>query len=237
VGRAVSPERPAALSRAGARPAATRRLGVLGGTFDPVHVGHVAVARAARDELGLDQVLLVPAGMPPHKIGVPMAPAADRLAMVELAVDGEDRLRASRVEIDRQGPSWTVDTVTGLLEAARAAGRDDELTLILSADAFAGLPAWHEPEHLLRLARVAVAPRPGTGAPSLDALPAELRAVAAGITILRGPNLDISATEIRRRVAAGLPIDGLVAPRVAAYIEAHHLYRQPDQPPNREDAT
>jgi nicotinate-nucleotide adenylyltransferase len=213
---------------------ATGRVGVLGGTFDPIHVGHVAVAQAARRELGLHEVLVIPAGTPPHKIGVAMAPARDRLAMVELATAGEEGLRPSRIEIDRPGPSWTIDTVTGLLEAARTAGRELELTLILSADAFAGLPAWHEPERLVRLARIAVAPRPGTAAPSIDALPPALRSVAAGIDILGGPNLDVSATEIRRRVAADQSIEGLVAPAVARYIEVHHLYRQPA---TSEDAT
>ncbi|HET9346408.1 MAG TPA: nicotinate-nucleotide adenylyltransferase [Candidatus Limnocylindrales bacterium] len=215
----------------GARPAPastrTTQLGVLGGTFDPIHVGHVAVARAARRELGLDEVLLVPAASPPHKVGVPTAPADDRLAMVELAVANEPGLVASRIELDRPGPSWTVDTLTALLADARAAGRDVALTLILSADAFAGLATWHEPARLLRLARVAVAPRPGHPSPSLHLLPDTLRDLAGDTVFLAGPNLDISATDIRRRVAAGLPVDGLVAPAVARYIEAHHLYRQP----------
>jgi nicotinate-nucleotide adenylyltransferase len=203
------------------------RVGMLGGTFDPIHVAHVAVAHAARRELDLDEVLVIPAGRPPHKLGIAMAPAADRLAMVELALTREEGLRASRIEIDRAGPSWTIDTVIALHEAATAEGRDLDLTMILSADAFAALPSWHEPERLLRLVRVAVAPRPGTAAPSLDALPPDLLDAAVGVTILRGPNLDVSATDIRRRVAAGLSIDGLVAPAVAAYIEEHHLYRQP----------
>jgi len=204
------------------------QLGVLGGTFDPIHAGHVAVARAARRELGLDNVLVVPAATPPHKVGLAMAPAADRLAMVELAVASEYGLVASRIEIDRPGPSWTVDTLTALLDDARAAGRDVALTLVLSADAFARLPDWHDTERILGLARIAVAPRPGHAPPSLDALPAHLRALAGGTVILTGPNVDVSATDIRRRVAAGLPIDGLVAPAVARYIEVHHLYRQPN---------
>jgi nicotinate-nucleotide adenylyltransferase len=154
--------------------------------------------------------------------------------MVELALAEEEGLRASRIEIDRDGPSWTIDTVTALHASARDEGRELDLTVILSADAFAGLPAWHEPERLLRLVRVAVAPRPGTAAPSVESLPADLRDAALGVTILRGPNLDVSATEIRRRVAAGLPIDGLVAPAVGRYIEEHHLYRQPS---TSEDAT
>jgi nicotinate-nucleotide adenylyltransferase len=215
-------------------PVRVARIGVLGGTFDPIHVGHVAVAQAARRELGLDVVLVIPAARPPHKVGVPMAPAADRLAMVELAVAGEVGLSASRIEIDRAGPSWTIDTLAGIAEAARLAGHDAELTLILSADAFAGLPAWHEPDRLLQAARIAVAPRPGHAPPSLDALPPDLRALATATVFLAGPNMDVSATEIRRRVAAGLSIEGLVAPPVARYIEEHHLYRQPS---DNEDTT
>ena len=215
---------------AGAEAAArgVAQVGVLGGTFDPIHVGHVAVAHAARLELGLDEVLVIPAASPPHKMGLAMAPASDRLAMVELAVAGEDGLVASRIELDRPGPSWTVDTLTQLLDDAGASGRDIALTLILSADAFAGLPDWHDTERILGLARIAVAPRPGHAPPSLDRLPSNLRALAAGTAILAGPNVDVSATDIRRRVAAGLPIDGLVAPEVARYIEVHHLYRQPN---------
>ena len=210
-------------------PATTAQIGVLGGTFDPIHVGHVAVAHAARRELGLDEVLVIPAAHPPHKPGVPMAPAEDRLAMVELAVADEPGLVASRIELDRSGPSWTVDTLEALHDdaGARPDERDVALTLILSADAFAGLPTWHEPERLLRLARVAVAPRPGHARPSFEDLPSHLRELAAATVFLAGPNIDVSATDIRRRVAAGHPIDGLVAPAVARYIEAHHLYRQP----------
>jgi nicotinate-nucleotide adenylyltransferase len=216
-----------AMGAAAPAPSEVARIGVLGGTFDPIHVGHVAVAHAARRELGLDEVLVIPAAIPPHKIGVAMAPAADRLAMVELAVAGEPGLVASRIELDRPGRSWTVDTLDALLDEARTAGRNVELTLILSADAFAGLPTWQEPTRLLRQARVAVAPRPGHARPAIEALPPDLRALAAATAFLNGPNIDISATDIRRRVAAGLSIDGLVAPEVARYIEAHHLYRQP----------
>ena len=185
-------------------------------------------------ELGLDEVLLVPAARPPHKPDAETAPAADRFAMVELAVAGEDGLSASRIEIDRAGPSWTADTLAELSRRAEAAGRDVELTLILSADAFAGLPSWHEPERVLSAALIAVAPRPGHAPPSVDALPATLRGVARGITILAGPNVDVAATEIRGRVAAGQSIEGLVAPAVARYIKEHHLYRQH---PDIEDAT
>lgn len=229
-----------AAARDGAGATGIARVGLLGGTFDPVHVGHLEVARAARRELSLDEVLVVPAGRPPHKLGVELAPAADRLAMVELAVAGEEGLVASPIEIGRAGPSWTVDTLVALQDEAEAVGRRVELTLILSADAFAGLATWHEPQRIVRMAQIAVSPRPGHALPMPDALPPELRAAARGIVILRGPNIDVSATDIRRRVAEGLPIDGLVPPAVARYIEEHDLYRQPSptpSPPAVEDAT
>src|SRR4029079_6535145 len=141
---------------------------------DPIHVAHVAVAQAARRELDLDEVVVIPAGQTPHKLGVEMAPAADRLRMVELALAKEKGLVSSRIEIDRAGPSWTIDTAMALHEAARAEGLDLDLTMILSADPFGSLPAWHERERLLRMVRVAVAPRPGTAAPSLESLPSAL---------------------------------------------------------------
>jgi nicotinate-nucleotide adenylyltransferase len=222
------------------QPTTVARIGVLGGTFDPVHVGHIELARAARRELGLDRVLVIPAARPPHKLGVELAPAADRLAMVELAVAGEEGLIASPIEVGRSGPSWTIDTLMALRDEAEAVGQPAQLTLILSADAFAGLPTWHEPERIVRMARIAVAPRPGHPPPAPDALPPDLRAAASEITILDGPNVDVSATDIRRRVADGLSIDGLVPAAVARYIEEHHLYQHPAPTPSEpanEEAT
>jgi len=212
----------------------TATVGMLGGTFDPIHVGHLALARSAQEQLGLDLVLVVPAGRPPHKRDQRIAPAADRLAMVELAVAGEPGLDVSRIEIDRPGPSFTIDTAEALLSEGAAAGRPIELTIILSAESFADLPTWHEPDRLLRLARIAVAPRPGHPAPTPDRLDPRLSAYADRIDVLDGPHLDVSATDIRGRVAAGQSIAGLVPPPVAAYIEAHHLYHAPS---HRKDPT
>jgi nicotinate-nucleotide adenylyltransferase len=199
---------------------------MLGGTFDPIHRGHLALAHAARTELGLDEIVFVPAGIPPHKIGRRISPSADRLAMVELAIAGEPGFTVSRVEIDRPGPSFTADTVEGMLEAA-AADRPIEITVILSVDAFADLPTWRDPGRLVALARLAVAPRPGHASPDMAALGARVPGLAGRVSVLAGPNLDVSASDIRGRVGRGEPIGDLVPPAVAAYIQAHHLYREP----------
>jgi len=212
---------------------AVATVGMLGGTFDPIHFGHLSLARSARQQLGLERILVVPAGRPPHKQGLPITPAEHRLAMVELAIAGEPGLAVSRIEIDRAGPSFTIDTATALIAAAASAGDPIELTIILSAETFADLPTWHEPDRLLRIARIAVAPRAGHPAPSADWLDARLPGFADRVDVLDGPHLDVSASDIRDRVAAGRAIAGLVPPPVAAYIEAHDLYRNP----HRKDST
>jgi nicotinate-nucleotide adenylyltransferase len=206
---------------------ATRLVGILGGTFDPIHLGHLALARAAQAALGLDEIVFVPAGLPPHKIGSRIAPADDRLAMVGLAIEGEPRWSVSRMEIDRPGPSYTIDTVESMLREAAGSGRPIELTVILSVESFADLPTWHDPARLLGLARVAVAPRAGHPAPTADWLRERLSGLGGRIAVLDGPQLEVSASDIRARVASGRPITPLVPPPVAQYIRAHHLYQQP----------
>lgn len=219
--------------RHGARPAPARSIGILGGTFDPIHVGHLALARAARRALDLDEVVLVPAARPPHKPGRPVADARDRLAMVELAVADEPGLSVSRLELDRAGPSYTVDTVAAVLAAAARAGRRTEVTVILSAESFAGLPTWHEPDRLLELARVAVAPRAGHPAPTRAWLRRRAGDRSARVVAIEAALPDVSASDIRRRVAAGRSIAGLVPPAVAAWIDDHGLYREPDSRKDR----
>lgn len=202
-------------------------IGILGGTFDPIHLGHLALARAARSSLGLDEILFVPASRPPHKLGRPISPASDRLAMVDLAVEGEPATAVSRIEIDRSGPSYTVDTVEALLDEAARADRPIELTVILSAESFADLPDWHAADRLVELGMIAVAPRPGHPLPDPTALADRLPGLIGRLAVIHGTLPDISASKIRALVAAGRPIDHLVPPRVAAYIEEHHLYREP----------
>jgi nicotinate-nucleotide adenylyltransferase len=203
-------------------------LGVFGGTFDPIHFAHLAVAQEAADVLGLERVLFVPAGRPPHKPDRRITDGEHRLAMVELAIGGNDRFAVDRLELDRAGPSYTVDT----LEALRVRpGGTDDLTLILSSEAFLELPSWHEPERLLELARIAVAPREGY--PSAD--PAFVRARFPGglgrhvdrVVFLDGPRWRLSASDLRQRAAAGRSLRYLVPDAVVAYIDDHALYRTP----------
>jgi nicotinate-nucleotide adenylyltransferase len=213
------------VSATGIRPGS---IGVVGGTFDPFHLGHLALARAARDELGLERVLLVPAAQPPHKPGRHVSPGPARLEMVEAGIAGEPRLETSTIELDRAGPSYTVDTLSDLAARERAAGRDPDLVLVLSAESFAGFRSWRDPDRILELARVAVAPRHGTPPPDAEALGRIAGDHTGRVLAIPGPDVDVSASAIRRRVALGEPIDGLVPPGVAAVIERDGLYRDPD---------
>jgi nicotinate-nucleotide adenylyltransferase len=191
----------------------------MGGTFDPIHVGHLAVAEEAREVLGLDRILFVPAGRPPHKKAVNVTAVEHRVAMVELAIADNRAFELSRVEIDRPGPSYTVDT----LEELATAG--DQLTVILSAETFTELPTWHEPDRLFEAARVAVAPRWGYPAPDPEWLAAAFPGREARVSYLEGPRLGVSSTALRARIAAGRSVRYLVPAPVAAYIDSHRLYR------------
>ena len=198
--------------------AGPRNIGVMGGTFDPVHLGHLAVAEEAREVLGLERILFVPAGQPPHKPAVEISPVEHRVAMVELAIADNPAFELSRIEVDRAGPSYTVDTVEAL-------ARDADVTLILSAETFAELPTWHEPERLFEAGHLAVVPREGYPAPD----PAWLAATFPGredrVIYLDAPHLGVSSTAIRDKVAAGRSIRYLVPTTVGAYITANNLYR------------
>lgn len=200
-------------------------VGIMGGTFDPVHIGHLAAAEEARDALGLERILFVPAGIPPHKRARPITDAAHRVAMLELAIATNDAFKLSRVELDRPGPSYTLDTVEQLAAESRRAGRDPDLTVILSAESFRGLPTWHQPERLLALARIAVVPRGGFPPPGRAWLKQHFPGCEARVTFLDAPHLRLSATEIRDRVAAARSIRYLVPDAVIAYIEDHGLYQ------------
>jgi nicotinate-nucleotide adenylyltransferase len=197
-------------------------VAILGGTFDPIHIGHLAAAEEARERLGLERVIFVPAGMPPHKRDDVVTGAEHRLEMVRLAIEGNDAFEASRVEIDRRGPSYTVDTVDQL---SRTRAGDVPLTVILSAESFRGLPSWHEPERLLTAARIAIVPRGGLAAPGRRWVEEHFPGLAAQIVALDAPRLRLSATEIRARIAAGRSIRYLVPEAVIRYIEDHALYR------------
>jgi len=189
-----------------------RRVGLLGGTFDPVHSAHVALAHAALDGLGLDEVRWIPAGRPWQKGRI--SPAVHREAMVRLAIEGEPRFTLDRLEIEREGASYTLDTVRVLQQREP----DTAWFLIIGQDQYAGLHTWGNWQELLARVTLAVANRPGVAAAvHPDVLACPHRAVPL-------PMLDISSTDIRARVAAGQAISGLVPPGVARYIETHRLY-------------
>jgi nicotinate-nucleotide adenylyltransferase len=223
-------ERPVAVGALEPRvvPPVAGRWGILGGTFDPIHHGHLAIAEAAREALGLERVLFVPARQPPHRPNAPGASAEDRAAMVSLAIRGAPGFTLSRLELDRAGPSYTVDTLTALAALQAAAGTPPDLWFILSAEAFAEFPSWHEAERVLALCRLVVLPREGHPPPDLPALVARLPALAGRVTLLDGPWIRLSASDVRGRAAAGLSVRYLVPDAVAAYIADHRLYRVAD---------
>lgn len=207
-------------------------IGVFGGTFDPIHYAHLALAEEAAQTLGLERVLFVPAARPPHKPDQAITPGEDRLAMVELAIAGNPRFAVDRQELDRDGPSYTVDTLLALRDgkggsahpADRSPGQGPELTLILSSEAFVDFPNWHEPRRILELARVAVAPREGY--PDAKAVVDQRFPDLAGrVVFLDSPRMRLSASELRERAAAGRSLRYLVPDAVAVYIDDHALYR------------
>ena len=188
------------------------RLGILGGTFDPVHCGHLLLARHVLEALRLDRVLFVPAAEPPHKSEVP-TPPEHRWRMVCAAVEGHDRLEASDLELRRPGVSYTVDTLRRL----RRERAEDEIFLIIGADNVPELESWHDPEGILALATVIAGSR-------VDAEALPDGAFSDRVERVDTPVFDISSTEIRRRVRAGLPVSCLVPDRVERYIAGHGLY-------------
>ncbi len=192
---------------------AMERVGVFGGTFDPVHVGHVVAAVWARAALALDRVLVVVANEPWQKSGRAVTPAEDRLAMVAAAVEGRDGLEASRIEIDRGGPSYTAETLQAV--AAPAGGRS-ELFLIVGADVASELRTWERPEVVRRLATVAVVDRPGAGDVALGP--------GWRVEHVEIPLLAVSGSALRERAEAGLPLDGLVPDAAIRVIRERGLY-------------
>jgi nicotinate-nucleotide adenylyltransferase len=192
-----------------------KRIGLFGGTFDPPHVAHVALANAALASLALDAVRWVPAGQPWQKTRV-ITPAAHRAAMVALAIADESRFLLDRTEIDRAGPSVTLDTVRAL----QAAEPQAQWTLLIGADQYAALHTWKGWQELLSRVVLAVANRPGA------ALPVHADVLRHPHRVVPLPMLDVASSDIRARVAQGQPIDGLVPPEVARYIEHHALYRE-----------
>jgi len=230
----VSAETPArSASRPTSDPAArreetgrARRIGVLGGTFDPPHVGHLWLATLAADELDLDRVLLMPSARPPHKGARRVSNAADRVLMTRLAISADPLLEVSLIEMERPGPSYTVDTVA---ELQATYGAQVQLVLIMAADQLAAIDTWREPDRLLDLAEWAVGPRPGTPLPERRSLVERFGAAARRIHLLSGPSLDVSSSAIRRRVASGRSIRYLVPRAVEEFVGDRGLYRRSER--------
>jgi nicotinate-nucleotide adenylyltransferase len=194
-------------------------VGILGGTFNPPHIGHLICAQEALIRLQLDTVVWVPAGVPPHReVEDDPGPEA-RFEMCELAVSSDERFALSRVELEREGPSYTVDT----LRAMRSSAPDDELFLILGGDQAASLRSWHEPEEVLKLATIAVAERTGWPRPAIGVRLSGLRG-AERLVFFEMPRVDVSSSMVRRRAREGKPIRYLVTDKVANYIGAQSLY-------------
>lgn len=208
--------------------------GVLGGTFDPIHNGHLAAAEAAQRALALDTILVIPSRIAPHRADPTGARADDRFAMVQLAVAGRAGWSASRVELDREGPSYTFDTLAEL-HARRGAGASWQFFFITGTDAFAEIATWSRYPAVLDLAHFVVVSRPGFTLDSLQNRVPDLadrmttpdhftRSAKTRIILLAAPTPDISSTDIRRRVRGHESIAGLVPDTVAGYIQSHRLY-------------
>jgi nicotinate-nucleotide adenylyltransferase len=199
-----------------------QRVGLLGGTFDPPHVGHLWLATLAADALGLERVLFMPAAQPPHKLGARVSPVADRLALTRAAIAADEAFELCEIEVERPGPSYTVDSVSELL----AANPGWHLHLLMAADSLSQVGTWREPDRLLAMVEWAVGPRPGSQLPPIEELERRFGAAASRIHLLEGPSLDVSASEIRRRVAAGRAIRYLVPVAVERLITERGMYRE-----------
>ncbi|MFL5869783.1 MAG: nicotinate-nucleotide adenylyltransferase [Solirubrobacterales bacterium] len=196
-------------------------IGILGGAFNPPHIGHLVLAQEAASQLGLDRVLLMPTGEAPHKRIDPEPGAEVRLELARLAAADDDLVEASDLEVRQPGPSYTVRT----LEELRDARPEDELFFLMGADVAAHLEQWREPERVVELARLGIAGRPGT---LLDEVEAALERLGASdrAEVVKMPEIGVSSTRIRRRVATGRPIRYLVPDRVAAAIVERGIYRE-----------
>ncbi len=198
------------------------RLGILGGTFDPVHYGHLLVAEQCLEQCQLDQVWFIPAGIPPHKLEQTIAPGKARAEMLELAIAGHERFRADRRELDRADPCFTVDT----LAALQAEDSTRELYFLLGADSLHDFHTWREPQRIVRLARLAVVNRGGAPLPDLDPI-CEIvgNDLASRVQVVTVPANDVSSSDIRRRVGQRKSIRYMTPRAVECYIETQGLYR------------
>ena len=197
------------------------RIGILGGTFDPVHIAHLIVAEEARIQLDLEEVVFIPTGQPWLKAAQPVSPANLRMEMVRVAIASNPFFRLSSIEVDRPGPTYTLDTLVALREEW---GREAELHFILGADALQELPRWNEPNRIIELCTPVVFSRPEYINVSLEELEDALPGIAGKVRVLRDPQIGVSGTEIRRRVAGGTSIRYLVPEGVERFIIDNRLY-------------
>ncbi len=196
-------------------------IGVLGGTFDPIHNGHLLMAEEARARLNLAVVLFIPAGQPWLKVASPVSAAEHRVQMVRLAIADKPYCKLSAMEIERAGPTYTVDTIA---ELSSQLGSGDELFFILGQDNLTQLPEWKEPSRLVEMCYLVAVPRPGSPSPDLKALEATIPGISQRVMLMDKPKVDISASVIRDRVGRGLSIYHLVPQPVSSYIREHGLY-------------
>jgi nicotinate-nucleotide adenylyltransferase len=196
-------------------------IGILGGTFDPVHNGHLIVADVARAQFNLNEVLFIPTGQPWLKPERTITAAEHRLNMLRLALDDTPYFSVSEIEIQRSGPTYTLDTINTLKEKLND---EDELFFIVGQDSLMQLPQWHEALTLIELCYFVGAPRPGVKKPDLKALESELPGITQRVMLMKQPQVDISATDIRERVAKGLSVRHLVPEPVNRYIKENRLY-------------
>ena len=206
---------------------AVSRLGVLGGTFDPIHNGHLAIAEEAQIQLGLDEVMVVPAGSPWLKADREVSSAAHRLAMVRLAVGDRPRLRVCDMEVRRPGPTYTVDT---LEELRRHLGEGTKVYLLLGLDALMDIVRWRQPCRLFDMATLVGVPRPGGPGFNPAALDDVCPGASEAVELLDGPMLDLSGEDLRMRVSRGLPIGSMVPCAVNKYIRENGLYTDGTSP-------
>ncbi len=198
------------------------KVGVLGGTFDPVHRGHIAMAEEAKASLGLDEMLLIPAGHPMSKTTYRITPAQHRLEMLRLAAADKPHLKVSTMELERPGPTYTIDT---LIELKKRYGDKADIYFILGWDSLSQLAEWHEPGRIIGMCHLVAVPRPGFPKPSLEELEKELPGISGKVIFMDKPQMDICASGIRDTVAGGKAIDTLVPGPVAKYIKKNQLYK------------
>ncbi len=199
-------------------------IGVLGGTFDPIHIGHIKVAEEVVARLDLPRILFIPAGQPWLKLNNANAvsPVQHRLEMVRLAILGNPRFKLSTMEIERTGPTYSVDTIAQLHSQL---GKGDEIFFILGWDNLRQLPKWHQPQRLIELCRLVAVPRVDFPLPDLPALEKELPGISQRVILFDKPRIDINASEIRQRAAQGKSIRDFVPPPVESYIKENNLYK------------